>query len=94
MTSNRGTLFSMRRFFYLLSIAIYTAAVFMAGMLVVQLYALYVLVYTGAVFMIGVYMGERLERDLASKTTVAAANEAGSELAAVRETDELTIKPG
>jgi hypothetical protein len=52
----------MRRFFTILSICVYTAAIFMAGMLVVQLYALYVLVYTGAVFMIGIYIGQRTER--------------------------------
>lgn len=51
----------MRRFFAFLSIVLYTGGVFLAGMLVANLYALYVLIYTGAVFMIGVYIGEKLE---------------------------------
>lgn len=52
----------MRRFIYLLTVSLYTGAVFMAGMLVGQLYALYVLVYTGAVFMIGLWVGQQRER--------------------------------
>jgi signal transduction histidine kinase len=52
----------MKQFLYGLSIFIYTAAIFMTGMLVGQLYAVYVLIYTGAVFMIGMWIGQRSER--------------------------------
>lgn len=52
----------MRRVSSVMSAVIYTGAVFMAGMLVGQLYALYVLFYTGAVFMVGAWLGQRYER--------------------------------
>ncbi len=56
----------MKRFFTILSIF----GIFIAGMLVGQLYApfdiwlyaLYVLIYTAAVFMVGIYAGQRSER--------------------------------
>ncbi|HTN43975.1 MAG TPA: hypothetical protein VMN77_09295 [Nitrospiria bacterium] len=81
----------MRRIFSLVSIGVYTAAVFMAGMLVGQLYALYVLVYTGAVFMIGVYIGEKLEERFSAKAAPSV-DGSESELTEVRESDELTLK--
>jgi hypothetical protein len=81
----------MRRIFSLVSIGVYTAAVFMAGMLVGQLYALYVLVYTGAVFMIGVYIGEKLEERFSAKAA-AAPDGSESDLTEIRESDELTLK--
>ena len=61
---------TFRRFFTLIAIAVYSAAFFMAGMMVVNLYALYVLIYTGAVFMVGVYLGEKLEHRLSARETV------------------------
>ena len=82
----------MRRFFSLVSIGVYTAAVFMAGMLVGQLYALYVLVYTGAVFMIGVYIGEKLEERFSAQAAAASASGSASDVAEIRESDELTLK--
>lgn len=85
----------MRRAFSLLSIALYTGAVFLAGMLVVQLYALYVLVYTGAVFMLGVYLGERMERRLASRSADDGDPPVASgEITEFRESDELTLRKG
>ncbi len=84
----------MRRLFYLISFVVYTAAVFMAGMLVSQsrMYALYVLVYTGTVFMIGVYIGEKLEQKFSSQAAALSVGDAEAELAEVRESDELTLK--
>ena len=82
----------MRRLFSLISIVVYSAAVFMAGMMVGQLYALYVLVYTGTVFMIGVYIGEKLEQRFASHTAVPSGDESDAALTEVRESDELTLK--
>ncbi|HUK55696.1 MAG TPA: hypothetical protein VLY20_03455 [Nitrospiria bacterium] len=82
----------MRRLFSLISIGVYTAAVFMAGMLVGQLYALYVLVYTGAVFMIGMYIGERLEQRYSAQATSASARGSESDPAEVSESNELTLK--
>ena len=86
----------MRRFFSLLSISIYTGAVFGAGMLVgqLQLYALYVLVYTGAVFMVGVYIGEKLEQNFSSQAAVTSMSSSESDGIRVRESDELTLKQG
>jgi hypothetical protein len=52
----------MRRFYYLVAGVVYTGAVFMAGMLIGQLYAVYVMVYTGAIFMVGLWMGQWWER--------------------------------
>lgn len=69
----------MQRLSGTLSIILYTGAVFMAGMLVGQLYALYVLVYTGAVFMIGVWLGQRAERRWARELPVGAAAQAARE---------------
>jgi len=83
---------SMRRLFSLVSIVVYTAAVFMAGMMVGQLYALYVLVYTGAVFMVGVYIGEKLERKFSLQAAVPPAADSDTELREVQESDELTLK--
>ncbi|MBI3597628.1 MAG: hypothetical protein HY203_10790 [Nitrospirae bacterium] len=82
----------VRRLFSLVSIGVYTAAVFMAGMLVGQLYALYVLVYTGAVFMIGVYIGEKLEERFSTQAAAAAVSGSESDLTEVSESDELTLK--
>jgi hypothetical protein len=52
----------MRRFYYLVAGFVYTGAVFMAGMLIGQLYAVYVMVFTGAVFMAGLWVGQWWER--------------------------------
>lgn len=52
----------MQRLSGTVALVLYTGAVFMAGLLVGQLYALYVFVYTGAVFMIGLWLGQRAER--------------------------------
>ena len=52
----------MRRFYYLVAGVVYTGAVFMAGMLIGQLYAVYVMVFTGAVFMAGLWVGQWWER--------------------------------
>ena len=82
----------MRRLFSLISIVVYTAAVFMAGMMVGQLYALYVLVYTGAVLMVGVYVGEKLEERFSSQAAIPSAGDPGTELREVQESDELTLK--
>ena len=82
----------MRRLFSLISIVVYTAAVFMAGMMVGQLYALYVLVYTGTVLMIGVYIGEKLERKFSSQAAIPLAGDTETELAEAPESDELTLK--
>ena len=82
----------MRRLFSLVSIVVYTAAVFMAGMMVGQLYALYVLVYTGTVLMIGVYIGERLERKFYSQAAASSVGDAEAKPAEGRESDELTLK--
>jgi hypothetical protein len=82
----------MRRLFSLVSIVVYTAAVFMAGMLVGQLYALYVLVYTGAVFMVGVYIGERLEQKYTSEEDHRRPGDTEAELNEVSESNELTLK--
>ncbi len=82
----------MRRLFSLVSIVVYTAAVFMAGMMVGQLYALYVLVYTGAVFMVGVYIGEKLEQRFSSQVAIPSAGDSDTELREVRESDEVTLK--
>jgi len=82
----------MRRLFSLISIVVYTAAVFMAGMLVGQLYALYVLVYTGSVFMIGVYIGERLEQKYAAQAATASVGATDEEFSEIPESDELTVK--
>lgn len=82
----------MRRLFNLLSITIYTAAVFLAGMVIGQLYALYVLVYTGAVFMIGVFIGDRLERKLASNTVGGSPSGSEPKVAEAPESSELTLK--
>ena len=56
----------MRRFFAILCIF----GIFIAGMLVGQLYApfdvwlyaLYVLIFSGAIFLVGIYAGQRAER--------------------------------
>lgn len=88
----------MRRFFTLLSIVLYTGGVFLAGMLVANLYALYVLVYTGAVFMIGVYIGEKLEERFSFEAVSVqqggqpGQTEAG--LAGVPESEEVAVKQG
>jgi uncharacterized membrane protein YfcA len=82
----------MRRLFSLISIVVYTAAVFMAGMMVGQLYALYVLVYTGAVLMIGVYIGEKLERKYSLPPAISSGDDSATELSEVPESDELTLK--
>ena len=82
----------MRRLFSLISIVVYSAAVFMAGMMVGQLYALYVLVYTGTVFMVGVYIGEKLEQRFASHAAVPSEGDLEAALTEVRESDELTLK--
>ena len=66
---------TFRRFFTLIAIVVYSAAFFMAGMMVVNLYALYVLIYTGAVFMVGVYLGEKLEYRLSAQATAEAERE-------------------
>ena len=66
---------TFRRFFALIAIAVYSAAFFMAGMMVVNLYALYVLIYTGAVFMVGVYLGEKFEYRLSTRATAEAERE-------------------
>lgn len=57
----------MKYFLSFILIALYTGGVFMAGMMVVQLYALYVLVFTGAVFMAGLWFGQRWERSWDSR---------------------------
>ncbi len=67
----------MRRFFALISIVLYTGGVFLAGMLVANLYALYVLIYTGAVFMVGVYIGEKLEEKFSVEAVSAQEMEPG-----------------
>ena len=72
---------TFKRFFGLIAVVVYSAAFFMAGMMVVNLYAIYVLIYTGAVFMMGVYLGERMERRL----TAQEAAEVGSGLGGVQE---------
>ena len=87
----------MRRFLYLLAVLVYTGAVFMAGMLVVQLYALYVLVYTGAVFMAGMLIGQRWERAWLNrcKTSESESLEGSTESHAetdVRRPSELTLR--
>jgi len=82
----------MKRLFSLITIVVYSAAVFMAGMMVGQLYALYVLVYTGAVLMVGVYVGERLERKYSSSPAYASGEDSAGELSEVRESDEMTLK--
>jgi hypothetical protein len=82
----------MKRLFSLVSIVVYTAAVFMAGMMVGQLYALYVLVYTGAVLMIGVYIGEKLERKYSLPPENSSGDDSPAELSEVPESDELTLK--
>jgi hypothetical protein len=82
----------MRRLFSLISIVVYTAAVFMAGMLVGQLYALYVLVYTGAVFMVGVFIGERLEQKYTARASASSVDDQVEEYSEIRESDELTLK--
>jgi hypothetical protein len=82
----------MRRLFSLISIVVYTAAVFMAGMLVGQLYALYVLVYTGAIFMVGVYIGERLEQKYTAQASDSSVDDQVEEYSEIRESDELTVK--
>jgi hypothetical protein len=83
---------SMRRLFSLISIVVYTAAVFMAGMVVGQLYALYVLVYTGAVFMVGVYIGERLEQKYSFQVGDTPPSESEADLSEESESNELTLK--
>lgn len=82
----------MRRFFTLLSIVLYTAAVFLAGMLVANLYALYVLVFTGAVFMIGIYIGEKLEEKFALE--LESVSKKAPERAHVSESEEMVVKQG
>jgi len=82
----------MRRLFSLISIVVYTAAVFMAGMLVGQLYALYVLVYTGAVFMVGVYIGERLEQKYTAQASSSSVDAREDQYSEIQESDELTLK--
>ena len=57
----------MKIFLTFILIALYTGGIFMAGMMVVQLYALYVLVFTGAVFMAGLWFGQRWERSWDSR---------------------------
>lgn len=82
----------MRRFFTLLSVVLYTGAVFLAGMLVANLYALYVLVYSGAVFMIGVYIGEKLEEKFSIESE--SVREGEAELVHVPESEEFAVKQG
>jgi hypothetical protein len=78
----------MQRLSGTVSIILYTGAVFMAGMLVGQLYALYVLVYTGAVFMIGLWLGQRAERRWTQIPASAAAQAARDNRAELRDTSQ------
>ena len=57
----------MKIFLTFIVIALYTGGIFMAGMMVVQLYALYVLIFTGGVFMAGLWFGQRWERSWDSR---------------------------
>ena len=85
----------MKRLFSLVAITVYSAAFFMAGMMVVNLYALYVLVYTGAVLMIGIYVGERVERRLSLQAVAEGVKGSAVGQPHVRETtetDQLTLK--